>query len=263
MAPSTAFPGNIGFYLALIAFFSLFLFLAGVRTVVIMRGKWENRLGSPRDIFERIVTFPTLVLALRRLNRRRYWYAGLLHTLIFWGFLTLLVRTLNFLLDGFHEDASLQSIFGDVYTIYLPVMDLFDVLVIVGVGLAAFQRLFIRPARLTLNWDAWLILFLISFLMMTDVLTNSFAIFLERGDKDAFSFWAFGMANLWDTMGVSRGTAEALHASWWYLHLFDFLIFLAYLPISKHSHILTAPANVFFRRLTPTGVLQPIGESIL
>jgi Fe-S oxidoreductase len=137
-------------------------------------------------------------------------------------------------------------------------MDLFDVLVIVGVGLAAFPRIFTKPARLTLNWDSWVILFLMWFLMVTDVLTNSFAIFLERGDRDAFAFWAFGLANLWDTIGMSQATAEALHTSWWYLHLLDFLMFLVYLPISKHSHILTAPANVFFRRLTPTGVLQPI-----
>jgi Fe-S oxidoreductase len=51
---------------------------------------------------------------------------------------------------------------------------------------------------------------------------------------------------------------EALHASFWYLHLLDFLVFLAYLPISKHSHIITSPINVFFRRLDPTGVLKPI-----
>jgi Fe-S oxidoreductase len=137
-------------------------------------------------------------------------------------------------------------------------MDAFNVFVIIGVGLAAFQRTFIRPARLTLNWDAWFILFLIWFLMVSDVLTNSFEIYLNRGDRDGFAFFAFGLANLWDRIGMSAATAETLHASWWYLHLMDFLIFLAYLPVSKHSHIITAPFNVFFRRLPPTGVLQPI-----
>ena len=258
MAPSTAFPGNAAFYLALIGFASFFLFTAGVRALVMLRAKREDRLGSVRDIVERIVTFPALVLGTSRINRPRYWYAGLLHTLIFWGFLTLQIRTLNFLLDGINEDISLESIFGDLYTLYRPIMDLFNVLVIVGVGLAVVQRLFVKPARLTLNVGAWVILFLTWFLMVTDVFTNSCAIFLERGDKDAFTFWAFGMANLWDAIGMSRATAEALHTSWWYLHLFDFLIFLTYLPISKHSHILVAPINVFFRRLTPTGVLQPI-----
>ena len=260
MAPSTSFPGNIGFYLAIIGFASLFLFLAGLRATVILRGRREDRLGSLRDIVERIVTLPAYVLATTRVNRPAYWYAGLLHSMIFWGFVVLQVRTFNFLLDGFHADASFQSIFGDLYTYFRPVMDLFNVLVIVGVGLAAFGRLVIRPRRLSLNYDAWVILFLIWFLMVTDVFTTSFAIFLERGDKDAFSFFAFGLANLWDSMGMGASLGEALHATWWYLHLLDFLIFLAYLPISKHSHILTAPINVFFRRLQPTGVLQPIPD---
>ena len=258
MAPSTSFPGNVAFYLTLISFFSIFIFLAGSRAVVLMQGRREDRLGTVRDIITRLATMPLLVLGTKRLNRATFWYAGLLHTMIFWGFLVLQVRTFNFLLEGFHHKASFASIFGVGYTAFLPVMDFFNVIVVVGVLLAAFQRIFIRPERLTLNVDAWFILFLTSFLMITDVMTNSLEIFLERGDTDALSFWAFGMANLWDTVGMSRNTAEALHTVWWFLHLFDFLTFLVYLPISKHSHILTAPANVFFRRLTPTGVLQPI-----
>ena len=209
MAPSTSFPGNIGFYLALSAFISLFLFLAGTRAIVILRSRPENRFGSLRDITERIVTFPALVLGTRRVNRADYWYAGLLHTMIFWGFIALQVRTLNFLLAGFDEDISLESIFGILYTGFRPVMDLFNVLVIAGVGLAAFQRIFTRPARLTFNSDAWVILGLIWFLMVSDVLTNSFAIFLERGNRDAFSFFAFGLANLWDSIGMSHATGES------------------------------------------------------
>jgi Fe-S oxidoreductase len=258
MAPANTFPGNIGFYLALGGFICLFLFLAGARALVLAGGRPDNRLGSLRDIWTRISTMPLYVLGTLRVNRPYYWYAGVLHTMIFWGFLTLQVRTLNFLLDGFHEQASLQHIFGTLYDLYRPVMDLFDVLVIVGVGMAAAQRAFVRPKRLTLNWDAWVILFLMWFLMVTDVLTHSFEIALDRGDRDAFSFFAFGLANLWDGMGIGQASLEALHTSWWYLHLLDFLIFLAYLPISKHSHIITSPMNVFFRRLTPTGVLQPI-----
>ncbi len=260
MAPSTSFPGNIGFYLALIFFFSLFLFLLGLRLVVIAGAKKEDRLGSLSDIVERVVTLPYLVLGTGRLNRSAYWYSGLLHTMIFWGFMVLQVRTLNFLLDGFHQDASFASLFGIVYTLFRPVMELFNILVILGVGLAAFQRIFIKPPRLTLNLDAWFILFLTSFLMVTDVFTTSFEIMLHRGDRDAFSFFAFGVANFWDAIGVSESVAEGLHATFWYLHLIDFLAFLAYLPISKHSHIMFAPFNVFFRRLTPTGTLQPIKD---
>ncbi len=58
MAPSTSFPGNIGFYLALITFFSLFLFLAGIRAAVMLRAKPEDRLGTLDDIIERLMTMP-------------------------------------------------------------------------------------------------------------------------------------------------------------------------------------------------------------
>ncbi len=258
MAPSNAFPGNVGFYLALSFFFSLFVFLAGSRVLVMARGRRDDRLGPPRDIWERIVTFPPYVLGTLRVNRSYYWYAGLLHTLIFWGFIALQVRTLNFLLDGINHSISLQHIFRLLYDGFRPVMDAFNVLVIIGVALAAFQRLILRPRRLTLNSDAWIILFLIWFLMVSDVLTNSFKISLDRGNRDALSFFAFGLANLWDRMDISHTTLAHLHTSWWFLHLTDFLVFLCYLPVSKHSHLLTAPLNVFFRRLQPTGTLQPI-----
>ncbi len=260
MAPSNSFPGNVGFYLELAGFVTLFLFLAGTRAAVIFSGRWENRLGSPRDIVKRVTSMVPYVLGTLRVNRPKYWYSGVLHTMIFWGFLALQVRTLNFLLDGINHGISLQSYLGIIYTVFRPVMDLFDVLVTVGVLMAALQRAFVRPKRLTLNWDAWTILFLIWFLMVSDVLTNSFHIFLGRGNHDAFSFFAFGLANYWGRIGMSVSSAESLHTAWWYLHLTDFLVFLAYLPISKHSHILTAPVNVFFRRLTPTGVLQPIAD---
>jgi Fe-S oxidoreductase len=238
-----------------VGFVGLFMMLAGRRAMVILSGRADNRFGG---LVQRLATMPQLVLGTARVNRPRYWYSGLLHTFIFWGFIVLQIRTLNFILNGINEDISLESLLGPVYDVFLPIMDLFNVLVIVGVGLAALQRLFWRPPRLTLNWDAWLILFMIWWLMVTDVMTNSFDIFLERGDNDYLSFFAFGLANLWDTIGMSVDTGEALHTAFWYLHLIDFLAFLAYLPVSKHSHILTSPLNVFFRRLQPTGVLQPI-----
>jgi hypothetical protein len=59
-------------------------------------------------------------------------------------------------------------------------------------------------------------------------------------------------------MSMSVDTAEWALNVFWYLHLLTFLTFLCYLPYSKHSHVLTIPFQVFFRRTKPTGVLQPI-----
>ncbi|KKK62523.1 hypothetical protein LCGC14_3003480, partial [marine sediment metagenome] len=177
------------------------------------------------------------------------WVSAMAHSMIFWGFLTLLFRTVNFLLDGVHEDASLQSLIGDGYTYYRPVMDLFNVVVLAGVSVAIFQRTVLRPARITLNIDAWTILGLIAGLMVADIVTNSFEIALDRGDRDYLSFVAFGVANLWDTVGMEGAAAEALHTTFWYTHLIVFLTFLCFLPFSKHSHVLSIFFNVFARTL--------------
>ena len=255
MAPSTAFPGSVFYALLFFAAIVFFLYSTGVRVQLLARAQGVNRFSEP---IRRALDLIPWVLGNLRVTRPRYWYSGLLHSLIFWGFVALQLRTLNFLLDGIHEDASLQSALGVVYDGFRPLMEAFNLLVIVGVLMAAWQRLVRRPQRLSLNWDAWVILGLIAWLMVTDVFNNSAEIALERGDRDWASFLAFGFANLWDDIGFRGQGLELFHTSFWYAHLTDFLVFLCYLPYSKHSHILTIVPNVAFRSLQPSGVLQPI-----
>lgn len=257
-APSTEFPGNIFFYLLFLGFVAFFLYSAAVRFRWFIRARWVNRLTQP---IERTIGLIPFLLGNSRVARPRYWYSGLLHTLIWWGFIVLQIRTLNFLLNGVDHSISLENIFGDAYGYALrPTMDVFNILVVVGVGMAAFQRFVWRPNRLTLNWDAWIILGLLAWLMITDVIVNSFEIYLFDADHEKLSFLAYGVAQIWDGLGMSRGAAEALHVVFWYSHLVDFLAFLCYLPYSKHSHVLTIAPQVFTRRLEPTGVLEPIGD---
>jgi Fe-S oxidoreductase len=255
MAPANEFPGNIFFYLVILGFGAFFALTVIMRLIPFFQAKRVSRLDH---LPERVRDFFLVMMAQSKFFRRKYWYSGILHVFIFWGFMVLLIRSLNLLLDGVSGEISLQHLLGNVYTGWRPVMDLFNVLVIVGVSMGAFQRAFIKPERITINRDGWTIISLIFLLMVTDVLGNSLEIFLERGGKDYFSFFAFGVANLWDRVGLGVGTAEALHTTFWYSHLVILFAFLDYLPYSKHSHVLTVAFNVFFRSSEPTGVLQPI-----
>ena len=56
--------------------------------------------------------FPYL-LGNSRVARPRYWYSGVLHTLIWWGFIVLQIRTLNFLLNGIDHSLSFEEIIGE------------------------------------------------------------------------------------------------------------------------------------------------------
>jgi Fe-S oxidoreductase len=258
-APSTSFPGSFFFYAFFFLFLAFFLYSAAVRFRWFTRAQWVNRFG---DIVERTVGMVPFLLGNSRVARPAYWYSGLLHTLIWWGFIVLQIRTLNFLLNGVHHSISFESILGgDIWGYLLrPTMDVFNILVIAGVAMAAFQRFFWRPNRLTLNMDAWIILSLLAWLMITDVFVNSFEIYLFESSHEKWSFLAYGVSEIWSSLNMSQSAAQALHVVFWYSHLLDFLTFLCYLPYSKHSHVLTIAPQVFTRRLEPTGVLQPMGD---
>ena len=257
MAPSTEFPGNLFYAITFFGFLAFFVYSVGIRFRWFLRSQWINRFTRP---VERALGLIPWLLGNARVARPRYWYSGLLHSMIWWGFVVLQIRTLNFLLNGVDGSVSLEETFGSVYDGLRPVMDVFNILVIVGTLMAAWQRFFWRPQRMTLNWDGWIILLLIAWLMVTDVFTNSFDIYLFHPDGEKLAFLAYGVSQVWDGAGMSVSAAEALHTAFWYMHLLDFLVFLCYLPYSKHSHVLTIAPQIFTRRLEPMGVLAPIPD---
>src|SRR6266508_359323 len=111
-APSTDFPGNIFFYVFFFGFLAFFLYSAAVRFRWFTQAQWVNRFTDPID---RAIGLIPWLIGNARVARPQYWYSGVLHTLIWWGFIVLQVRTLNFLLNGVDHDISLEAIFGDVY----------------------------------------------------------------------------------------------------------------------------------------------------
>ena len=257
MLPSHEFPGNYVFYASFIAGVAFFVYSVSVKVSVFARGKGDNRFDH---LIERLTSLVPYLMGNSRVARPRYWYSGLLHTLIYWGFIVLQVRTLNFLVGGIDHDLAPEKWANVYYDVLVRgPMDQFNILVLIGCGMAAWQRRFWKPARMTFNMDAWLILFFIAFLMVTDIFTNSFEIALHEESGQEFSFVAWPLAQIWQAT-MSRGVMEGFLTFWWYSHLYDFLAFLNYLPYSKHSHVLTVPFNILFRRVAPTGQLQPIRD---
>jgi Fe-S oxidoreductase len=259
MTPANEFPGNVIFYILFAGLLAFFVWSAVTRFKWFFISKPLNRLDH---LFWRIAGLIPWLLGNARVVRRPYWYSGILHTLIWWGFIVLQIRTLNFLLNGFDHSISLEALLTTPYDALRPLMDLFNLLVIAGVAMAAFQRFVWRPKRMTLNADGWIILGFIFWLMVTDIFVNSFEFYLhpeaEAFQRMELSFVAYGLSEFWGAINLSQGAAEGLNVFFWYNHLIDFLAFLCYLPYSKHSHVLTIGPQVFTRRYEPTGVLAPI-----
>src|SRR3989304_3301655 len=150
-APSTDFPGNIFFFVFFFGFLTFFLWSVSVRLRWFASAQWVNRFSQ---LIKRVVGLFPYLIGNSRVVRPRSWYSGLLHSLIWWGFIVLQVRTLNFILNGVDHDISVEEIFGPVYDGLRPVMDAFNILGIAGVGMGAFQRFVWGPGRLPPTWDA-------------------------------------------------------------------------------------------------------------
>jgi Fe-S oxidoreductase len=179
--------------------------------------------------------------------------AGLLHALIFWGFVILTIGTADRVTFGLVHAVLAWPVDGWMWRLLLALQNLLAVLVLVGVGWALFRRLVSRPRRLTLSRDGLVILALISSVVTTELLAEAFRI-ARYGDPDAA--WAFAANWIAGWLGaLDPALLAAGYTAFFWLNVLLVSAFLVYLPRSKHLHIATAFFNAAFRKLAPRGEL--------
>ncbi|MGH9363814.1 MAG: (Fe-S)-binding protein [Thermoanaerobaculia bacterium] len=242
-------PGRLWFGLLVLFAILAFAYSAMRRVRVLMAGAADNRFTR---IPERIAK--TLEYAFAQRLMFRDFYAGVFHIFIFGGFVVLTVRVLSLVVEGLVPGFQLlPGRAGDVYTL---AKDVFEVLVLIGVGMAVFRRAFARPKRLDLTMDAWLILSLIALLISADLISEGAKVALR---PELASVWAPAVGAVAGLLSAAAPAAlSALYTSGWWVHLVVILAFGNYLPYSKHFHIITAIPNIFFMNLEPMGRLQPV-----
>jgi Fe-S oxidoreductase/nitrate reductase gamma subunit len=242
-------PGRVVFSLLVLAAIAAFVYSASRRVRVLLAGRADDRFTR---IPERIRRTFEYAFAQKRMFRD--FYAGVFHILIFAGFVVLTVRTIELVVAGLVPGFTLLP--GSAGNLYTLVKDVFEVLVLVGVFMAVFRRLFARPARLDLSIDAWFILFLIGYLMVTDLVAEGARTALA---PSLATPWAPAVAAIAGALaGVAPARLQSLYELCWWTHLLDILFFGNYLPYSKHFHIITSIPNVFFMNLEPMGKLRTI-----
>lgn len=182
--------------------------------------------------------------------------AGIMHALIFWGFLVFTVRSVSLVVEGVSGGWELPLLHTPVGSAYLLAKDLFIVLVLAGVAIAAWRRLVTRPERLEYSADAWVILGLIAGLMVTDALADG-----ARIAAGAPGPWAWtpvsAVVGSW-LQGLGNGALHAVYGWSWWVHMAALFAFANYLPYSKHFHVYTSLPNVLLRPLEPAGRLLPM-----
>ncbi|MCG6914753.1 4Fe-4S dicluster domain-containing protein [bacterium BMS3Abin03] len=176
--------------------------------------------------------------------------AGLLHFLIFWGFMIFLFAVIEAIIQGFYSSFSLRFL-GPVYSVVTLVTDILGLLVILSVIVALIRRFVIKVPRLQLDRsaeiDAAVILLLIFFVVVTMYLQYSASIYINGGTHN-FELRPVSEAISNILYGSVQSTENMYEISWW-THIVLIFSFLNFLPYSKHLHVLTSIPNTYFSNL--------------
>jgi Fe-S oxidoreductase len=237
------------FILALVGALAFFAWNVSRLIASLRLGRSEDRFSNVGQRLQRVLT-----IAFGQSKLLREPLAGLLHFLIFWGFVVLLAAILESMGEGISPGFSF-SFLGPLYAPLQFLVDLFGILVVLSVLVSIARRLFAPPARLRVTghsqWDAILILALILVVMLTMFGQNAARI--ASGVPGDARFISVGLAGLF-----TPGNAHPWFLAFFWGHMIVVLGFLNYLPYSKHLHILTSVPNVYFSSLAPKGALVPI-----
>jgi Fe-S oxidoreductase len=180
--------------------------------------------------------------------------AAILHLGIFWGFILLTIGTANVVTGGVIQQVLSAPFGGVLWAAILAMQNVVAVTVIAFILWAFERRLISRPARLTYNLDALLILGMIGTLVAAEFFAQAFEIARYGPQPGAFITSAIAQP-LGGVGGLSRDALENGFAILWWLHMLIVAAFLVYLPGSKHLHIATSFFNIYFRKLKPRGEL--------
>jgi Fe-S oxidoreductase len=216
-------------------------------------GRADDR--RPRSWMRKVRDQLVVVLGQRKLLQ--WTIPGVMHFLIFWGFIVLFTTIIE----------AFGAVFSDDF--YLPligrwgplgaVQDFFVGAVVTAILVALAIRKLQRPGRFKGSHleEADRILLAIAGIMVTILGARAVAIALDHFPYD--TEWvplSSTFAALFD--GLSTTTMEAFDTVFLWWHSLLVLGFLVYITYSKHLHIVTAPLNVLFTSERPKGALKPM-----
>lgn len=182
--------------------------------------------------------------------------AGVLHVIVYVGFVIINIEVLEIIIDGIIGSHRIFSSIGPLYGILIGSFEILALLVFITVVLFWIRRNILKLQRFwkseMTSWpknDANYILYFEMVLMTLFIVMNATDVdFQAMNSGNIISQY---VATLFS--GFSETTLHFIERGAWWLHILGILVFLNYLYFSKHLHILLAFPNTFYGSLTPKG----------
>ena len=189
--------------------------------------------------------------------------AGLLHVIVYLGFIIINIEVLEIIIDGIFGTHRVFAPLGKLYNILIASFEVLALLVILAVVIFWLRRNFIRIKRFIKpemkGWpkmDANLILYIELVLMSLFLTMNAADYQLQLLDAPHYTKAGLFPVSQFITSifdGMSVNSLILIERSAWWMHIVGILAFLNYLYYSKHLHILLAFPNTYFGKLTAPG----------
>ena len=243
------------------------LYLGGIVAVAIfVYGVYRHvrlwRAGGPEQRFDHLPQRAKLVAkhALGQARTLSQAYPGIMHAIMFWGFLALFMGTVLATID---YDITLplwgyKLLKGRFYLFYETVLDLFGLFFVIGLGMAVWRRFVVRPARIDPTARFANVLALLFLINLSGFVIEACRLAVTQVWWAPWSpvGWALGRGML--AAGMSEGALRGTHLAVWLGHSALSLFFIAVIPYSYFVHLVTTPLNIFFSKLTPRGEIRKI-----
>jgi len=240
-----------------------FSYIVARRLVPLVRANRDFRFDQPWARLERVLKF-----WLGQWKHPRYRAAGILHIVIFAGFLVLAMRAFTTLIVGVSPNFVMPGLGGRAGPVYDIITDYAATVVFFCMGIAIVRRLVFKPARYEVpprfgkahTADAIFLLSLIAILMVADSL---FAAARAAGQAQsgqavealaAFSLpWVLQKA----LVATSLPVLGSVYFGAYLLHELTFYFLLCYRPFGIQFHVETSLFNIYFAKLDRE-ILKPV-----
>ena len=219
------------------------------------RGRPDNRRTTPKNVKRRMGDFRAGVY-MRTLMREPG--AGVMHSMIYFGFLILLGVTTT--LEVNHQlPEGAKFLHGNVYKGYALVGDAAGLVFLIGIVWAIVRRYGPwnwRPYRIRIKTrpEHALILAVFFAISVTGFAAEAFRIAHDgMPDYEKWSFVGYPLAQLVD----GSDSISGWHQIWWVAHVVSFIAFLIILPTTMLRHMFTSPLNMYLKdKDRPKGAMK-------
>ena len=191
--------------------------------------------------------------------------AGFFHILIYVGFVLINIEVLEILIDGLlGTHRFFAHYLGSIYDVAIGFFEILAFGVVVACVVFLARRFVIKVPRLQMNelkgWpmkDATIILVVEIVLMAALLMMNAAEqVLVNKELMEGHGSFPVSQYLVGFFSGFSDGSVHMIERLCWWFHFVGIVVFLNYVPYSKHWHIIMSFPNVYYTPLKPKGSFE-------